>query len=593
MTTKVYILILLFMVSAVSFAQVEFTAKAAKEKVALNERLKVTFEMNENGDDFSPPDFKDFRIYAGPAQSISQSWVNGVSKFSKTYTYYLEPTKKGKFTIGQAEVKIKGETYKTSPIEVEVTSAVDEPKDEDNQPIRKATEGIHLVAEISNAKPYVNEGVNVIYKLYVSPDAAISNWGFSDIPKFSNFWSHDIEIKNFDVKYGSYKGNKDYRYVVLKRTVLYPQKSGELKIEPLTLNVSVDVPTNRRDFFGRTVYESEEKTIASNSLNLEVKSLPQENRPESFNGAVGEFSIKTESSKETLEEEESLDIQVIVSGKGNLKLFQPPKLKVPRAFEAYSPESTENIQTTLSGSQGKITDTYTLIPNAKGEYHIEPISFSYFNPKTEKYETTTSNPLEITVEGGSTDSTIASAENDSAEESIRKPVTTAQQFNYIKLKTDLHAIDKSPFFRSKLFWSLLFAPIVILPIVIVLGKNRKEKSKNISRGRARQADRLVRRYLSEAKQKIGDQNAYYEALERALHNYLKAKLNIQTSEITKSRILEILQEKNLNPQTAQDFISLLEACEFARYTPPSDTGMQQDYDKAAKIIAEVDKQLKA
>src|SRR5699024_246241 len=429
MTTKVYIFVLLFMVSAVSFAQVEFTAKAAKEKVDLNERLKVTFEMNENGDDFSPPDFENFRIYASPAQSISQSWVNGVSKFSKTYTYYLEPNKKGKFTIGQAEVKIKGEIYKTSPIEIEVTSAVDEPIDEENKPIRDATKGIHLVAEISNAQPYMNEGINVVYKLYVSPDAAISNWGFSDIPKFSNFWSHDIEIKNFDVKYGSYKGDKDYRYVVLKRTVLYPQKSGELKIEPLTLNVSVDVPTNRRDFFGRTLYESEEKTIASNSLNLNVKPLPQENRPEDFTGAVGEFSIKTKSSKEILEQDESLDVQVMVSGKGNLKLFQPPKLKVPKAFEAYSPESTENINTNLSGSQGMITDTYTLIPNSAGEFTIDPLSFSYFDPKAETYKTITSEALNINVEGGSADSSIAETTPDSATESVKKPIATAKQFS--------------------------------------------------------------------------------------------------------------------------------------------------------------------
>src|SRR5699024_9544031 len=308
---------------------------------------------------------------------------------------------------------------------------------------------------------------------------------------------------------------------------------------------------------------------ASNSLNLNVKPLPQENRPEDFTGAVGEFSIKTKSSKEILEQDESLDVQVMVSGKGNLKLFQPPKLKVPKAFEAYSPESTENINTNLSGSQGMITDTYTLIPNSAGEFTIDPLSFSYFDPKAETYKTITSEALNINVEGGSADSSIAETTPDSATESVKKPIATAKQFSYIKLKTQLHEIDKSPFFRSNLFWGLLFTPIIILPIVLILGKNRKEKSKNTQRGNAKKADRLVRRYLSEDKKKIGDQNAYYEALERALHNYLKAKLAVQTSEITKDRILEILQEKNVNSATAQDFINLLKACEFARYTPPS------------------------
>src|SRR5699024_6985545 len=158
MTMKAYILVLFLMVSTLSFGQVEFTAKVNKEKLALNEQLKITFEMNENGDDFNPPEFKDFKVVAGPMQSISQSWVNGVSKFSKTYTFYLQPKERGIFTIGQAEVVIKETTYKTSPLNVEVTAAVDEPKDGDNQPIRDATKGIHLVTEVSKTEPYLNEG---------------------------------------------------------------------------------------------------------------------------------------------------------------------------------------------------------------------------------------------------------------------------------------------------------------------------------------------------------------------------------------------------------------------------------------------------
>lgn len=592
MKIKFYIYLCFLLVSTLGFGQVEFTAKAGKEKIALNERLKISFEMNADGDDFVPPDFKDFRIYAGPAQSISQSWTNGVRRFSKTYVFYLEPTKTGTLSIGQAEVNIDGTVYKTSPLQIEVTSAVEDPKDENDQQLRDETEGIHLVAEISKTSPYLNEGISIVYKLYVSPDAAISNWRFADIPKYSNFWSHDMEVKK-DVKYGSYKGNKDYRYVELKRTVLYPQKDGELVIEPLTLAISVDVPTNRRDFFGRRLYESVEKTIASNSQTLQVKPLPQENRPADFSGAVGEFNISATASKNELEMDEALDVQVKVSGRGNLKLFQPPKLKVPNAFEAYNPERNESIRTDAAGSIGNISDTYTLVPNSAGEYKLDPISFSYFDPKSGSYKRVNTETLQISVTGGSGQNAIARNESDSGvQASYKQPISTGKHFLYIKLKTRLHSMDHSGFFKSNLFWSLLFSPIVLLPIVILAGKKQQEKAQDLIGGKLRNADRLARRYLSEAKKTLGDQNAYYEALERALYNFLKAKLNIPVSELTKTKISESLLSKSVDQEIVNDFISLLEACEFARYTPSTELGMQQDYDKAARIIAEVDKQLK-
>ncbi|HLS31633.1 MAG TPA: BatD family protein [Flavobacteriaceae bacterium] len=595
MTRKAYILALFLMVSTLSFGQVEFTAKVNKEKVALNEQFKITFEMNENGDDFRPPEFKDFKIVSGPMQSISQSWVNGVSKFSKTYTFYLQPKERGNFTIGQAEVIIDETIYKTSPVAVEVTAAVDEPKDGDNKPIKDVTDGIHLVTEVSKTQPYLNEGINVVYKLYVSADAAISNWRFSDIPRFSNFWSHDFPIKEFKVQYGSYQGDQDYRYVVLKRTVLYPQKSGELVIEPLTLNVVVDVPTNRRDIFGRRLYESEEKTIASKSQTIDVKALPQKDKPADFTGAVGDFKIETKTSKDALEVEESMDVQVTVSGRGNLKLFQLPELQTPRAFETYSPESSENIHTDFQGMKGSITDTYTLIPNSAGDYTLDPVSFSYFDPNSGTYKRINTDSLEIKVKGGAPSSAIASGEETTSQQDqgfVRKPVTAGKQFRYIKLRTHLHAINQAPFFKSTLFWSLLTLPVILLPVFILVGGKFKDKTQDLAAGKKRRANRLAQQYLSEAKRRIGDQAAYYEALERALHNYLKAKLKMPTSEITKPRILETLKERNVAEETSMEFVNLLEACEFARYAPPSQVDMQQDYENAMGIIAQVDKQLK-
>lgn len=594
MKKQLYIFFLLFTVSFVGFGQVEFEAKLSKNNLGVNERLRIDFEMNKNGDNFTPPEFKDFKVVGGPSQSLSQSWINGKRSFSKTYTFYLQPKRRGSLTIGQAEVEIDGKTYKTSPKHVEATSAVDKPKNGKGEEMVDVSDEIHIVAEVSNTNPYFNQGITVVYKLYVSKNVSVSDWRVVDSPDFKNFWKHDMNPKQFKVKYGSYKGDEDYRYVVLRRAVLYPQKSGKLKIKPLTLDFSVEVPTNKRNFFGRQMTKSTEKTLASNSRMIDVKPLPEKGKPNDFNGAVGAFDFTVTASENNVEAGESLDAQVKVSGKGNLKLFDLPQLVVPNAFEAYEPEHTENATTDLSGMHGSITDTYTLVANESGEYKLNPLSFSYFDPNTKTYKTLNSKEIPIQVTG-SKSSTVRT--NGGAADSAlthKQPVlSSGRHLHYIKLKTDLHALEQQAFFRSTFFWILLFLPVVLLPLIIGAGRKYKAKTNDLYGNRIRRADRLARKYLSEAKKTLGDQKAYYEALERAFHNYLKAKLDIQTAEMSKERILELLQEKQVSEETSRSFINLLESCDFARYTPPSDVEMQQDYDKAAAIISKVDKELRA
>lgn len=598
MDHKNHIFVFLFLMTTVwTYGQVEFTAKLSKDKIGLNERLRVDFQMNQNGDNFTPPQFENFKIYAGPRQSISQSWVNGKRSFSKTYTYYLEPQKRGKFTIGQAMVEINGETYKTSPQQVEVTASVDEPQDGDDEEIKDYVSDIHLIAEVSNNAPYLNEGVTVTYKLYVGQDSNVSNWYASDIPKFANFWSHDVKINANKVYHGSYRGDDSYRYVFLKQVVLYPQKDGEITIEPLTINYTTEIPTNRRDLFGHQIYKPVEKKMSSGSRTLQVKPLPEEGRPADFAGAVGQFEYSINNSKEELEAEESLDIEVKISGKGNLKLFQIPQLKAPQSFEVYDPEHQENVKVENGGMEGSISDRYTVVPNAEGEYTIETPSFSYFDPKSKRYRTLApkqapvkvkSNPNASYAQGDST----SSGSGRTIQSGNKQLVSSEAHFEYIKLRANLKDKKRAPFFKSTTFWALLFLPVILLPMVIGIGNKRIEKMQDYTGKRIKRADRLARKYLSEAKKAMGDQLAYYTALEGALHNYLKAKLDIPTTEMSKERILELLEERGVEEETGQRFIGLLASCDFARYTPPSEGGMQHDYDQAADIIAAVDKQLK-
>src|SRR5690606_28495244 len=320
----------------------------------------------------------------------------GKRTYSKTYSFFLEPTSRGKFTIGQAEITVDGDIYKTSPIQVEVTAAVDTPTDGNNMDF-VASEHLHLVAEVSNTNPFLNEALTVVYKLYVSPRISVSNWREMDSPVFRDFWSQNIDIKQLKIETGEFQG-EPYRYVVLRKTILYPQKTGELDIEPLTLSVSVDVPSERRDIFGGRLYKTIDKTVAAGKRTINVKPLPNEGKPSDFTGAVGRFDFKVIPGNTELAATESTTVKVQVNGNGNLKLFELPQLDVPATLEKYDPERTENVRTDLNGTQGTITDNYTIVPTRQGEFTIPALSFSYFDVNSRTYKTISSKEFSLEVE---------------------------------------------------------------------------------------------------------------------------------------------------------------------------------------------------
>ncbi len=591
MSIKKYIALLplmafVFVLQAQEGAAVTFEMKLSKSKLGINERLRVDFTMNRDGDDFIAPDFKGFRVLMGPSQAISSSWINGVRSYSKTYSYTLGPTERGNFTIGQASIIISGKVYKSSPKKITVTAAVDKPNDQMTVD-DVADESLHLVAEVSKSNPFLNEAVSVVYKLYVSPSISVSNYRPLDNPKYNNFWSQDIPVTRLTAQNGTYDG-KPFRYVILKRVVLYPQRAGKLEIEPLSLEVTVDVPTARRDFFGRPIYTSTNKTVSAGQRTLNVRALPEQGKPANFGGAVGSFDFEVTTSKTSLDASESLQAKVAVSGKGNLKLFQLPEPSLPGSLEVYEPEFKENVRTTLSGSQGKVSNNYTIVPSFKGKYPIPPISFSYFDPKTKQYNTINSKEIVINVLSGPS----AGGSNSTPVASNKQRVSASEnQFSFIKLNTNLSPIGTTYFFGSGCFYLWWLLPLLLIPLAILVRNKKAAIAGDVMGNKIKKANRLARKYLSTAKKALGNKESFYIALEKALHNYLKAKLKIETSEFSKDKINTLLTNRQVDASTKDGFIGLLKNCEMARYSPFSEVQMQQDYDKASEVISTLDKQL--
>ncbi len=591
-TQSRYVLSFLIACFAISFgwSQVTFDASVSKSKLGLNERLRIDFKMNGDGDNFSPPSFEGFKVIGGPNQSVSRSWVNGQRNYSKSYSYFLAPTKKGTLQIGQASVEIDGEVYKTNPLTIEVTSAVSQPNNSNvATDAYDVNENLHLEVEISDSQPYLNEAVAVLFKLYIHPQINVTNVSEIESPQFKNFWSQNIPINRLAVERSTYKGEA-YNYVTWKKWIVYPQKEGTLSIEPMSLDVTVDVPTNRRDFFGNRIYTQVPATVSTKERRFKVKPLPTQGRPDSFSGAVGTFDFELSTTKNSLKASESLQVELKVSGQGNLKLFSLPELDVPSSLEKYDPEHIEKVTTNMSGMRGEVKDAYTIVPQFQGQYPIPAIAFSYFNPDKEKYVTLFSESLTIDV----TEGPVNSSNNPSTSntQSIRNTVPNLNtQFRFIELKTSWQSISSQAFYGSRMFYGLLLSPLFLVFIGILIRRKLESRMGDLSGNRLRKANRLARKYLSEAKRNQKNSEAFYISLERALHNYLKAKLSIETSDLSKDKIKELLHNKKVGLADIEAFVALIGSCEFARYTPATKGTIAHDYERAAQIISKLDKQL--
>ena len=563
-----------------SFSQIKFEAEVSKNNLGVNENLRVDFKMNKDGDNFNPPSFDGFSVVGGPNQSVSNSWINGVRSFSKTYSYFLSPLKKGKYTIGQASIEIDGDIYKTMPIQVNVTEAV-QSSVSPNNPVSFLNDDIELNIEVSKSETYLNEPISVEFKLLFNPKINVTNLGEIDSPEFNNFWSQNIKIPRLEIKSTSYKGQR-YNYVTWKRTLLFPQKSGNLELLPLTLDVTVDVPTNRRDFFGNVIYTQTSKKVSSKKKNIKVKEFPSEGKPESFNGAVGKFDVSLFSSKSELKATESFQLELKVNGRGNLKLFTLPEIKVPSSLEKYDPEFKEDIKSSMSGMNGQISNTYTIVPQFQGKYPIPAVEFSYFDPEAKKYVTIKTNESIVDVTEGPMNSEYTN--NSGLSFNQNNTIQTIGQFNYIKLSSKFSSINSKKLLDSKLWlYTLLSIPFLIFIVILLLIKVIR-KSISDSDLITKNAEKLARKYLENAKIDISNKESFYSSLDQALFNFFKSKYMIRKEDFSKDKIKSILIKENISRRVINDVIELIESCEIARYTPATTDAMDKDYEKAVQIL---------
>ena len=561
--------------SSLIIAQVNFEATLSKKKLGLNERLRIDFVMNKNGDNFTPPNFENFQIIGGPNQSIKTSYLNGEQSFSKTFSYFLKPLKKGKLVIYQATITIDGQEYKSLPVEVNVTNSVkgansnsdDEYFDDDN---------IELIAFVSKSSPYINEPITIVYKLYYKSPINVSNANESEAPKYKDFFTQNIKIPQLKVNRETYKG-QIYNVVDWRKVVLYPQRDGNLEISPLSLNLVLDFPTNKRDFFGNIIYDQASKIITTGSKIITVRKLPDNGKPKNFSGAVGQFEFDIILNKNSLKASESFQAKVKVTGQGNLKLFDLPNLMVPASMELYEPERKENVKTNLSGMSGTIENIYTIVPKYQGKFPIQELEFSYFDPLEKTYKTLKSQKLNIDVFEGPT---LSSNSNENI------VLTVSESFKFIKKENNFTRINKEQFSNTRTFYILLSIPLLSLLSFIIFYSLPKRRELN-NYEKIKKVYKQIKINLNNAEKSIGNKDKFYDLVEKAIYNCLKARFSIETNKLNKESIKKQMILEGISIDKIKIILKLVESCERARYSNSSDYEMTNDLNTARKIFDEI------
>jgi len=592
----IYILFILFSVVNLQ-AQVNFKARVSRNKLSTDERLTVKFSisadgMNINQRNFTPPSFKGFQKVMGPSTSQEYSFINGRSSAKVSFSYVLQPLKTGKLTIGSASITVDGQKYTTQPIEITITKGSGKTKtpqnyggvNPNNSPktgnitVKDKVQGAFLVADVSKTNPYVNEAVGLTYKLYIPENYSVVNYNETEQPQYNGFWVQDIN-KNISGPFqGEIKG-KPYIYYVLRKKLLFPQHAGKLTVKPLTLQIDVQVPVYR-NFFGMRVpdYEIQRVKLTSGKKVVNVKELPAEGQPVDFSGAVGNFDFSVTTENNQVAVGNPVNVQVRVKGKGNLKLFDLPKLKAPDGLEVYDPKHTEHIQATFTGNKGTVQDEYIIIPNAPGKYIIPAMRFVYFDPQTKSYVSKTSGDIVLFVTGNGQQS---SASNTTTTPSANY---NAADFRFIKEKADFQNKNQEKFYGSKLYKWLLSVPFILALLVFGYYKYQSNKVYDADLERSKKRKSLASKFLKEAKKNLGDKEKFYAGLEKALYNFLKAHLHIDTAEMSRENIRKKLEEKNIDNQQIEGIMDLLNRCDMARYAPASNSKMEVDLKDAERVM---------
>jgi len=595
------LLIILFLFLPLHIFAQRFDASVGQTTVAENRHFEVSFTFsgkNINGlKNFKPPQFRDFLVLSGPNQSTSIQIINGVQSASLSYNYVIQAKSIGTFSIGTASIEYDGESYKTKPINITIVKG--SPKQEKQKQDagvsdEEIAKNLFIRAVVDKRKAYLGEQVTVTYKLYTRLNIA-AQMSISKLPHYQGFWAEELETSS-NINFATEViDGKQYRVGVLKKAALFPTQTGKLEITPFELTVPIQLKRNRNrnnffdDFFNDPFgfNQTIEYNATSNKVTIDVLPHPTEGKPDSFKGAVGEFSLKADIDKTTAKTNEAVTLKVILSGQGNLELLEMPELNLPSGFEKYEPKTSENInkRNIISGSK---TAEYLMIPRVVGTREISPVEFSYFNPTKKEYVTQRSKPFKLNITQGEQLPEVEYA----GKEDLKQ---LGSDIRFIKTSVgDIYKKEDSILFTT-FFWIGGIVPMFILFIAVLLKKRNDKLTGNVALLRYRKAQKVARSRLKKAKKLMQENNykEFYTEVSLALFGYLEDKFHIAKAEFTIERAMDELQKAGVEENLIMDVKRTAEDCEFVRFAPGAEesAAMQKMYDQLTTVIIDVEKNI--
>lgn len=595
-----YILFLITFLTTYTLAQT-LTTTVSSTRVAVGEGFQVQFSLSGSGKNFKLPPMSEFEILEGPYQSSSTSITNGVVNQSSSLTYVLAAKKEGKLTLGPATILSNGKTIQSNSISIEVTKGAAGSTNQNNntsgQNVTKPTnsdlgDNIFVRTQVNKSKVYVGEVIDVTFKVYTRMEMQLRN--ITKLPSYDGFFVQNIKTVEQTKQTNETIDGVTYVVGEIYKTYIIPQHTGKLTIEPFEIDCIIRQKSKRkpRDIFEQMMgvgYEDVLHPMKSLPVTIDVQALPEIGKPDGFSGAVGSYTYKAVMSKEKVKADDAVNLTITLSGNGNIKLIEPTKVNLPEDFEIYDPKISENISVTRNGINGTKTFDYLFIPRHEGEYKIEPLNFSYFDPAKKEYVTLPSPTFNLHVDkGDGTSATVMGGTNSKEEIKV-----LGNDIRYIKTSTNLKEKDNF-FFGSTLFYTLLISPLICFIIFLFIRRKNIEQNKDGIAVKSRKATKMARKRLSIASQhlKTNNKELFYIEIFKSLYGYISDKLNIPLADLNKGHIAGTLKSRNVSDPTIEKLISTLDNCEFARYAPNAVSGdLNGIYNSTVELITKIEDEI--
>lgn len=585
--------------------EVEFRAQAPG-KVVAGKPFQLTYTINQRARDLQAPEFTGFEYLAGPytSQSSSTSFVNGhrTSTFTLTYTYTLLGNTPGDYTINPATITSDGQQYTSNGVRITVLPPDEQPtpssssKSISERPEAPSTSSSDIFVRtiVNKTNVYEQEALQISYRLYVAGVDFAQMGNTLKLPEMTGFLKQEMELGNRQFELEHYNG-RNYQAVTLFSYLLYPQHSGDIKIDAAQFEAILRVQTHQQvrsifdDFFG--TYENVSRALTAPAVTIHVTPLPA-GKPAGFSGAVGQFTVTPSISTTDIQANEAVTLSLNIRGTGNMKLIKTPAVDWPEGFEPYDPKVTNNFKPSNSGFTGNKSIEYLAIPRAAGDYTIPELSFSYFDIQEGKYKTLSTPAYTLHVRrapGQTTDGEQVQTYTNVNKEDIKQLGSDIRYINTAEQPL-IYTPEREPLSTSTILLIDMLIFLLFMLVLLIGHKLIKDNADQMGR-RYKRANKVAQKRLKTAQLLLnGDNQAFYAEIEKAAFSYLSDRLRIPTADMTKDNIADLLRQKAVPESLIKQVNDVLSTAEFARYAPTTGAEKQALYDATTQIINQLENQ---